>query len=104
MAGIQGAHVAAAARSGDALAGAVFADVGDHLGHGLAQLSAVLDPACFLLGGGVSEAGDLLLEPTRRSYLRSLVARRHRVPAEIRCAELGNDAGVIGAADLARSR
>ncbi len=104
VAGIDGPHVAAAARGGDALAVAVFAEVGHHLGHGLAQLSAVLDPGCFLLGGGVSDAGDLLLEPTRRSYRRSLVARRHRVPAEIRCAELGNAAGVIGAADLARSR
>jgi len=102
--GIDGPQVAEAARRGDALALAVFAEVGHHLGHGLAQLSAVLDPGCFLLGGGVSEAGELLLEPTRRSYLRSLVARRHRVPAEIRCAELGNAAGVIGAADLARWR
>ncbi len=102
--GVEGTHVAAAALRGDPLAVAAFEEVGHHLGHGLAQLSAVLDPACFLLGGGVAEAGDLLLEPTRRSYLRSLVARRHRVPAEIRCATLGNTAGLIGAADLARSR
>jgi len=104
VAGIDGPHVAEAARRRDALALAVFEEVGRHLGHGLAQLSAVLDPGCFLLGGGVSEAGDLLLDPTRRSYVQSLVARRHRVPAEIRCAELGNAAGLIGAADLARSR
>jgi glucokinase len=104
VAGIDGPHVDAAARRGDLLATEVFREVGDRLGHGLAQLSAVLDPGCFLLGGGVAEAGDLLLEPTRRSYLRSLVAGRHRRPAEIRCASLGNAAGLIGAADLARSR
>lgn len=101
--GIEGSHVAAAARDGDPLATSVFEEVGDHLGRALAQLSAVLDPGCFLLGGGVAEAGDLIIEPTRRSYLRSLAAARHRVPAEIRCAELGNAAGLIGAADLARS-
>ncbi len=102
--GIEGSHVAAAARDGDPLATAVFEEVGDHLGRALAQLSAVLDPGCFILGGGVAEAGDLIIEPTSRSYLRSLVAGRHGVPAEIRCAELGNAAGLIGAADLARSR
>jgi glucokinase len=101
--GIEGAHVAAAARAGDPLATAVFEEVGDHLGRALAQLSAVLDPGCFLLGGGVAEAGDLVIGPTTRSYQRSLVAARHRVPAEIRCAALGNAAGLIGAADLARS-
>ena len=97
-----GADVAAAARDGDPLATAAFEEVGDHLGRALAQLSAVLDPGCFVLGGGVAEAGDLIVDPTKRAYLRSLVARRHRVPAEIRCAELGNAAGLIGAADLAR--
>lgn len=102
--GIAGTHIEAAARRHDPLATAVFAEVSEHLGHGLAQLSAMLDPGCFLLGGGVSEAGELLLEPTRKAYLRSLVAQRYRVPAEIRCAELGNTAGLIGAADLARWR
>ena len=101
--GIQGSHVAAAAREGDPLATAAFEEVGDHLGRALALLSAVIDPGCFILGGGVAEAGDLLVEPTRRAYLRSLVARRHRVPAQIRSAELGNAAGLIGAADLARA-
>ena len=100
--GIEGPHLAAAARRGDPIATAVLDEAGDHLGRALAVLSAVLDPGCFLLGGGVAEAGDLVVEPTRRSYLRSLVARGHRVPAEIRCAELGNTAGLIGAADLAR--
>ena len=56
------------------------------------------------VGGGVVDAGDLLLGPTRRSFADAL-AQRSRLPvAEVRPAELGNTAGVIGAADLARRR
>jgi glucokinase len=51
----------------------------------------------------VAEAGDLLVEPHEARLPPSLVARRHRVPAQIRSAELGNAAGLIGAADLARA-
>ena len=102
--GIEGIHVSQAASQGDPLALGVFAEVGERLGQGLAELSAVLDPACFVLGGGVSESGDLLLNPTRDAYLRSLAVRGHRIPAEIRTATLGNSAGLVGAADLSRTR
>ena len=54
-------------------------------------------------GGGLSEAGDLLLEPTRRAFSRSLTGRGHRTEPVIVSAELGPDAGFIGAADMARS-
>ena len=57
----------------------------------------------FVIGGGVSEAGDLLLLPTRAAFEGSLVARQHRPLASVVMAELGNDAGVVGAADLART-
>ena len=56
----------------------------------------------IVVGGGVSEAGDLLLAPMRSAFVEHLSVRGHRPVAEIRPAELGNDAGVIGAADLAR--
>ena len=102
--GIEGIHVSQAAAQGDPLAVGVFAELGERLGQGLAELSAVLDPACFVLGGGVSESGDLLLNPTRDAYLRFLTVRGHRIPAEIRTATLGNSAGMVGAADLARTR
>ena len=101
--GIHGLHVTDAAHRGDPVAIASFESVGRWLGQGLADLAAVLDPGCFVIGGGVSEAGDLLLEPARRRYAEVLTGRAYRPLAEIRQATLGNDAGVVGAADLARS-
>ena len=64
---------------------------------------AVLDPAVIVIGGGVSEAGDLLLGPIRDTFANTLTGRGYRPQAEIRPAVLGNRAGVIGAADLART-
>jgi glucokinase len=55
-----------------------------------------------VIGGGVSDAGDLLLDPIREAFREHLTAREHRPEAEIRAATLGNRAGMIGAADLAR--
>ena len=55
-----------------------------------------------MIGGGVSEAGDLLLKPARAAFEPALTGRGHRPFAEIRIAQLGNDAGIVGAADLAR--
>lgn len=101
--GVQGAHVTAAARAGDPVSLQAFATVGDWLGIGLANLAALLDPEGFVLGGGVSEAGDLLLGPTREAFLAHLSGRDIRpVVPEVRLAELGNDAGIVGAADLSR--
>ena len=79
-----------------------FQTVGGWLGQGLADLAAVLDPACFVIGGGVSEAGELLLDPARTAFERALPGRGHRPLAEIKVAQLGEDAGIVGAADLAR--
>ena len=70
----------------------------------MADLAAVLDPGLFVLGGGVSDAGDLLLAPARRGLRERLTGAGNRPVAEVRLAELGNDAGIVGAADLARSR
>ena len=72
------------------------------LGAGLADLAAILDPGCFVIGGGVSEAGNLLLDPAIAAYENGLTGRTHREFADVRLAELGPDAGLIGAADLAR--
>lgn len=99
---IDGRLVTTAAQAGDPFAVRMLATLGQYLGEGLANLAAVLDPGLIVLGGGVSEAGDLLLEPTRTSYAAHLSAASHRPVAEIRRAALGNRAGVIGAADLAR--
>jgi glucokinase len=102
--GITGAHVTEAAREGDPVALAAFASLGEWLGQGLADLAAVLDPGCFVLGGGVSTAGELLLLPVREAFGRRLTGGAHRPPASVVRAELGNDAGVVGVADLARRR
>ncbi|MPZ28908.1 MAG: ROK family glucokinase [Micromonosporaceae bacterium] len=99
---LTGPLVTTAARAGDKLARDAFDQVGRWLGVGLADLVQLLDPALLVIGGGVAEAGELLLAPTRTAY-RDALARRGALPAaEIRAALLGTAAGVVGAADLAR--
>ncbi len=100
---IDGSTVMAVAMSGDAAATECFQEVGRWLGHGLSGLAAALDPSCFVVGGGVAEAGDLLLDPTRRAFESSLPGRGFRPLPDVRLAMLGSSAGLIGAADLARA-
>jgi glucokinase len=102
--GITGPIVTRAAREGDPTAIELFEELGQWLGQGAASLAAILDPGCFVIGGGVSEAGDLLLTPTREAFHKALTGRGHRPEAEIRLAQLGNEAGLVGAADLARQQ
>jgi glucokinase len=101
-AAITGPMVTAAAVAGDAVAAGLLAELGGWLGHGIASLVAVLDPAVVVIGGGVAAAGDLLLDPARAAFDRELTGRGYRPRAEIVPAVLGNRAGMIGAADLAR--
>jgi glucokinase len=100
--GVSGKNVTEAARLDDPVALAAFDYLARWLGQGIADLAAMLDPACFIIGGGVSEAGDLLLGPTRRAFVASLSGANSRPIPQIRLARLGNDAGLVGAADLAR--
>jgi glucokinase len=102
--GIAAEEVTQAAREGDPAALECFAAVGRWLGQGLADLAAVLDPGLFVIGGGVSDAGELLLGPARERFVRRLAGQGARPVADIRVAELGNTAGLVGAADLARHR
>jgi glucokinase len=99
---ITGPMITQAAKAGDVTALQCFDEIGRWLGRGIAQLAAVLDPAVFVIGGGVSSAGDILREPTLQSYRKHLTARGHRPVADIRIAEMGAEAGIVGAADLAR--
>jgi glucokinase len=99
--GISGPEITQAANEGDPAALRCFRIVGGWLGQGLADLAAILDPACFVIGGGVSEAGDLLLDPARAAFDRALTGRGHRPVAEVKAAQLGEDAGIVGAAGLA---
>jgi glucokinase len=100
---LTGPLITQAARDGDALAIELLADIGRWLGVGLAGMTAAFDPSIIVVGGGVSEAGDLLLDPTRQALARTLVGRGHRPEPMIAAAVLGPDAGFIGAADMARS-
>jgi glucokinase len=102
-AGLTGPQVTEAARQGDPLSIELLADVGRWLGTGTAGLVAAFDPTCIVIGGGVSDAGELLLGPTRDSMLRHLVGRGYRAEPPIVQASLGPQAGFIGAADMARS-
>jgi glucokinase len=102
--GISGPQITLAARDGDPAALRCFQTVGGWLGQGLADLAAILDPGCFVIGGGVSEAGDLLIAPARAAFERALTGRGYREFAGIKLAHFGADANFIGAADLARPR
>ncbi|MCU1671957.1 MAG: glucokinase, family [Frankiales bacterium] len=102
--GIEAVEVTQAALEGDAAALDCFEEVGSWLGKGLADLAALLDPGVFVVGGGVADAGKLLLEPAQRVFAEQLTGTGHRPLAEIRLARLGNEAGLVGAADLARVR
>jgi glucokinase len=99
---IDGPMISAAAREGDPFATDQLVSLGRWLGEGIAMLATVLDPAAVAVGGGVGEVGDLLLDPVREAFARHLSGLPHRPLAEIREATLGNRAGLIGAADLAR--
>lgn len=99
---ITGPLITEAAHGGDAFAREQLAALGRWLGEGVASLAAILDPAVVVIGGGVSEAGDLLLDPVRAHFGANLTGRHYRPELEIRRAVLGNKAGMIGAADLAR--
>ena len=101
---ISGPLVTEAARAGDAFAIARLAELGDWIGQGVATLAAVLDPNVVVIGGGVSEAGDLLLDPIRESFESHVTVRSHRPLLEVRQARLGNAGGMVGVADLARRR
>ncbi len=100
--GLSGRHITEAAREGDAVALAAFNTTAQWLGAGIATLSMVLDPALVVIGGGVIDAGEILLAPTRVAMERYMpFAGKHPSPKVV-AATLGNDAGLVGVADLAR--
>ena len=102
VAGLTGSAITDAARDGDPVALAAFTTTGQWLGAGIASLSVILDPACVVIGGGVIAAGEILLKPTREALERTMpFAGKHPYP-EIIAAQLGNKAGLVGVADLAR--
>jgi len=99
--GLTGPDVTRAAAEGDPAALELMSDLGTWIGEGAASVAAILDPELIVLGGGVAEAGALLVDPAVAAFRRHLTGRGHRPEARFILASLGNDAGMIGVADLA---
>jgi glucokinase len=99
---LTGPQVYKALLEGDVGAYALFRQAGEYLGQAMGTITAVLDPQVYVIGGGLSEAGEMILEPIREAFLADLPARGFRPEAKIVTAQFTNQAGVIGAADLAR--
>jgi len=99
--GVRGEHVTAAAMEGDAEAKAVIDEFAWWLALGLANLANTFDPSVIVIGGGLVEAGELLLAPARAAFDGMVEGAEHRPPVPIVAAELGERAGAIGAAGRA---
>jgi glucokinase len=97
---IDGRAVTEAALGGDPTAIAVFDLIGTRLGSGLVTFANIFEPRMIVVGGGVMAAGDLLLDPGRRILRARALRPMNEVP--VVAAELGPDAGMIGAAAMAR--
>ncbi|MBN2781500.1 MAG: ROK family protein [Candidatus Marinimicrobia bacterium] len=92
--------IALAAADGDKISVEVLKETGEILGHAIATLVNILNPEMIIIGGGISNAGELLMEPVRTGMLK----HAYTIPAaavEIVRAQLGNDAGLVGSASLA---
>src|SRR6478736_5983330 len=100
--GIEGKHVSMAARQGDRVAVDSYRELARWVGAGLADLASLFDPSAFIIGGGLSDEGELVLDPIRKSFRRWLIGGNWRPVADVIAAQLGNKAGLVGAADLAR--
>jgi glucokinase len=87
-----------AVKAGDEVAIEIAETFGDWLGKGLAMIAAVVNPEIFVIGGGVSKAGDILISYIQPAYLK--YAFVHTRSAKFAIAELGNDAGIYGAAAM----
>lgn len=100
---IVGEHVGEAAIDGEPDALAILDEYADLVGVGLGALVNVLDPGVIVIGGGLVVLGDLLLDRVHGAFIRNVEAGSKRATAPVVAAVLGADAGVIGAAALART-
>ncbi len=87
-----------AVKEGDALAVKIAEQFGEYLGKGLAVIAGVVNPEVFVIGGGVSRAGEVLFDYIRPSFDRTVFKGCKN--AKFALATLGNDAGIYGAAKL----
>jgi glucokinase len=96
---IEAKDVFDAAKSGDEVALRIVHRAAYYIGKSMAILSVVVNPKRFILGGGVSKAGEILFTPIRETYMK-FTPEQAREGVDIVPATLGNDAGVVGAAGL----
>ncbi|HWD54005.1 MAG TPA: ROK family protein [Acidimicrobiales bacterium] len=99
---VRGEDVSAAAAAGDAAARLVIEEVGWWIGFGLANLASVVDPECFVLGGGVVRAGSLLVDAARATFEELVEGGDRRPLATVVPAAFGERSGAVGAALAAR--
>jgi glucokinase len=99
---VRGEHVTAAALDGDAEAITVVDRFAWWVALGLANLANIFDPAAFVVGGGLVDMGDLLFIPLRETFDGLVLGARYRPQVQILRAALGDHAGAVGAALLAR--
>ena len=93
-----GKQIFDAAKAGDKVACAIVDEFCMYLGKGLAMIAGVVNPEAFVLGGGVSKAGEILREGVQKQYQKYVF--HGSSDAQFKLAELGNDAGIYGAAKL----
>jgi glucokinase len=100
---LTGSALTKAAKAGNELALSAFNKQADWLGLACASYSLILDPQAIIIGGGVVDAGELFLAPVREAMRKYMPFAESHVPPEIIAAKFGNDAGLVGAADLVRA-
>ncbi len=94
--------VSEAAKQGDPVAKRIFTIMGEYIGYGLTSVVNLLNPEKIIIGGGVADAGDILLNPIRETIKKRAMSVAGSA-VEIVPAQLGNSAGVIGASLLIES-
>ncbi len=94
--------VAEAAKAGDPVARRIFSRIGEYIGIGMASVVNLLNPEKIIIGGGVADAGDILLDPLKDT-LKKRAMKIAGETVEVVPAQLGNTAGVIGASLLIES-
>ncbi len=86
------------AKKGDVIALKTVDRLGEYLGLALGHIACVVDPDVFIIGGGVSKAGDFLIDAIKKHYVEKTYPQCRKTP--IKLATLGNSAGIYGAARL----
>lgn len=96
--GLSAKMVFDAVKEGDVVACEIADEFGNYLGHALANIAVIADPTVVVIGGGVSRAGEILLDYIKKPYLEKAFFANKEV--EFTLATLGNDAGICGGAKL----